>query len=174
MKMTKEMGASGFGPGTLIDTASGPVPIEWLSPTDALMTRSGAPRGRHKVLRVEAAKPLVAVEPAVFGASSEQHALVTTAAQSLLVEGADVSLHFGFTKAFAELDDLYEHPGVSVVADPFDHLFVVVTDANGLWAESAPASVGSLPCYPRLHSWETELLMRARGQWESDRLYEVA
>lgn len=180
MKMTKEMGARGFGPGTLIDTTSGPVPIEWLSPSDALLTRSGAPRGRHKVYRVQTATPLVAVEPAAFGASPEQHSLVTTAAQSLLVEGGDVSLHFGFAQAFAELDDLYEHPSVSVVADPFDHLFVVVTDqpsvirANGLWAESASTAVSSFPGYPRLHSWETELLMRERGQWESDRLYEVA
>lgn len=170
----------GFGPGTLIDTTSGAVPIEWLSSTDALVTRRGAMSGQHEVCRVEATMPLVAIDPGAFGAPNDQHPLLTTHKQALLVEDHNVAFHFGFDRALVRFEDMLDHPGVSVPTAASEHLFVLVTQrptvirANGLWVESTPAEAGATHTYPRLRDWECAMLMKLRGQWEQERYSSVA
>ena len=170
----------GFGPGTMIDTVDGQMPIEWLSPADALLTREGAIRDQHKIVRVSPEGPIIKIDPSAFGASTDEHFLLAAAHQSMLIYGDDVALHFGFQTSFASLLDLRDHPGVTDIIEPPEQLFAVVTRqstairANGIWMESQSRDVDGASAYPRLRGWETALLMQERGQWERERLIAVA
>jgi hypothetical protein len=168
---------TGFGPGTLIDTAEGPVPVEWLSRGHKLITRRGLePMG--KMRRISAARcagALVQLDPSLLGSEYDAFPLLISARQRLLLRGDDIGLHFGFDTVLAEARHLQAHPDINEGPDdeenPIFELMLragTVIRANGIWVEASHAELqGGRAAYPCLADWECQLILAMRGQFNA-------
>ncbi len=161
--MLPDIQTAGVGPGTLMMTTEGQVPVEWLSATHRLVTECGGSVAvrvvRKKALHqtVTFCDPLSCAPPLVAGAG-----------QRVLLAGHDVERQFGFDAGLASLTDL---PGMASRSARTSPLYPIQTSrscavsANGYWIEvrSTPGLDDPLPAYPILARWEALLLDRQRA-----------
>lgn len=176
-KATPSPVLTGFGPGTLIETTEGPVPVEWLALDHQLITRSGLePMGALRRISVgRCAGHLVSLDPATLDGDCDydEFPLLVSARQRLLLRGDDIGLHFGHEAVLAEAGHLLPHPGVSDGAAETDTpIFELslrpgaVVRANGIWIEATHAEAqGGTAAYPCLNERECHLILKIRGEF---------
>ena len=176
-----------FGPGTLIATSDGEIPVEWLAPGDRVLTRDHGARVLRWIGVLRPSPSELVTNPILwpvtvprdhFGPGCPNHPLVLSRQHRILVTGAEISYLFGVPEAFAAAGHLLPStvnrappPGTRYYHLLFDEHEVIL--ANGLWTESLLANEGSAqgaqapnppPVRPQcsarmiLHRWETEVL----------------
>ena len=106
---------SGLGPGAMIATPEGPIPFEWLSVGDLILTRDNGPQPLLWIGRsAEDARQVFAyakdhnlvIAQDTFGPGSPDHPLALSCQHRVLLDGPDVQLHFGEDEVFCQLDYL--------------------------------------------------------------------
>lgn len=102
--------AQGFGPGTLITTQDGELPVEWLETGDILLTRDNGFRpvtwiGRSKLtamyLRCCPEDAPVKIAEAELAPGLPTHDLIVSGGQQILLNGAETKLLFGVAEVLA-------------------------------------------------------------------------
>lgn len=141
-----------FADGTLIDTPSGPVPVETLRPGDMVLTRDSGPLplrwvGRREVtpnmLRLQPDLTPIAVAQGTFGPNMPSADLVLSPNHRLLLSDWRVEMLFGDPSVLAAVQFLQERDGIIRHAVPegigYNHLLFdrhEIVTANGLPCES--------------------------------------
>ncbi|KMW60497.1 Type I secretion target repeat protein [Candidatus Rhodobacter oscarellae] len=171
-------GASWFGPGTLISTTDGDLPVEWLAPGDKVITRDrGAQPLRWIGYRQAGVAPIddwpIELPTGTVGPQAPSAPLLLAPGHKVLMRGPLVEHLFGHGEVFAPAEALIlpETRGAPWEEQfcfqlLFDHHEIVL--ANGLWCEStyfqdvfeAPG-VGithQSVARPGIQSWEAKLL----------------
>lgn len=175
-----EPGLSGFGPGTLVTTPGGKVPVERLAPGDGVVTRENGVKRLRWIGRIgHGAVPLAAT--ALLPPSAKRRPLLAAPGTRILITGAEVSVHFGLAAALARIGDL-AGPARPVAGDVIVPLFDEheLLHADGHWCDSLfldRANVSLLAPYgpppdirhrraaaPCLYDWETRLLRDLAGR----------
>jgi hypothetical protein len=138
--------------GTMIETASGLLPVDWLSTEDRVRTKDN---GFQRILWVGQTKLSVAqmqdmpqlwpvtIHKGALGAGMPDHDLKVSANHRILVEGAQVQLLFGADEVFVPAKALINGDCVTSACPDTPTTFVhilcenhEVIRAEGLWAES--------------------------------------
>ena len=140
----------GFGPGTLIATTEGELPVEWLTPGDRVITRDHGAQplrwmGYDRITaRQMADNPDLypcRIEPDAFGPGAPDHPLLLSPRHRVLLRGSALELHFATSEAFGGAKHL-AHPaadGLYQAGLTYFHLLFdahQIVAANGLWCES--------------------------------------
>lgn len=142
----------GFGPGALVMTDEGEVPVDWLETGDRVLTRDHGPQrvlwiGRLRLGPAEVghAPGLAPLEMAAgaLGIGRPSHATTLAPRTRVLVTGWEVALHTGEDEALAEIADLANGPGLTCPPLPTAGLFTCLllpvhemVQVNGLWCET--------------------------------------
>lgn len=137
----------GFGPGDIVMTTEGELPVEWLAPGDLVITRE---HGAQPILWIDRWKgacpdgtnlpPTLRVTP--DHASGLTESLRLGPAHRVLVAGPQVNLHFGAETILAEIGALFD-PALTTDATAAPSLHHIVLPRHeviwtcGIWAETA-------------------------------------
>lgn len=138
-----------FGPGTMIATEEGQVPIDWLRPGDKVQTRD---RGFQPVLWVghhllphyvaEALRPM-RVATGAFGAEMPSRDTVFSPGTGVLLAGDELRMWFAEREMFARLDRLNaSQPRIEDRVTLYTLLLDLpeVIIADGMWVSSVEAT----------------------------------
>ncbi len=167
---------SGLGPGTLIDTPDGPLPVEWLEPGYLVSTRDhgdeptvwmGATTFRQADEIAE--NRLVRITAGAFGDGLPTADLELSPFHKVLIADPVLEDRFGAPAMFIAAKDLVGLPGISRPDDPqpVRHLHVALTHHRVLIANGVP--VESLHVGKSVHSAGTPGLKLAfQGQNPQD------
>jgi len=138
----------GLGAGVMIETAEGPVPVDWLRPGDRVLTRDS---GFAPVLwagRAPGAAPAILLREGALGPGLPARDLPLCAGHRLLLRGPELELHFACREALAEAGDLEAR---AEAPEAPHYLFLLPRHeavlAEGLWLESlqpGPAVLAAL------------------------------
>ena len=148
-----------FASGTMIETPSGPVPVQRLAPGDVVETRDDGPQELiwTGAWRVDAAGDMapIVITKGAFGNTRD---LVVSPQHRVLVTGWQAQLHFGAEEVLVKAKDLlngdtvFRREGGKVT---YHHILCdthQVVRAEGAWAESfhpGPQSLPALDSGPR-------------------------
>jgi Ca2+-binding RTX toxin-like protein len=139
-----------FTLGTLIDTASGPRPVESLQPGDLVLTLDDGLQplrwiGQRALTgRALAADPSlrpVILAPGALGANLPDATLAVSPQHRLLFQGAACELHFGEDEVLVPAVHLDSQPGIARGAGPVTYVHLLfdrhqVVRTHGVWSES--------------------------------------
>ncbi len=179
--VTSQATLPGFGPGTLISTTDGDLPVEWLAAGDRVLTRddgaqplrwigrSAVPASRQRML--PHLRP-VTVPAGYLAPDAPNHPLTVSPRHRVLVQSPDVAYYFGTEEAFAAVTHLLPVPRAEECADIVYHHLLFdrhqVIRANGVWTESLfahehsarlPATIRHAQTARRcLAGWEVQFL----------------
>lgn len=143
-------GMSGFGPGTMIATAEGELPVDWLAPGDRIATFDhglqtlrwiGYSRVTARQMAQDSGLTPVQIDASHFGRNSPDKPLILSPDTRLLLTGAQIQLNFGVDQALVRARDLTRSqasPQPAQALTFFTLLFDAhqVVRANGVWCES--------------------------------------
>lgn len=173
-----------FGPGTMIATEEGPVPIDWLRPGDKVQTRDHGFQPvlwvGHHVLPHHLAEPLrpMAVAAGTFGAEMPSRDTVLSPGVGILLAGDELRMWFAEREMLARIDRL--SAGLPRVGERVT-LYTLLLDlpeviiADGMWVASVEATnayVDLMPerlrqaLLPRLASGHDMPARRWMEEWE--------
>lgn len=187
-------GLAALGPGTLISTTEGDLPVEWLASGDKVITRDygaqplrwiGYWRLSARQLATTPTLRPVLIEPGSFGPGAPNHPLALSRGQQIFVDGPEVQYYLGVDTALAAAGYMTDvDAGFNAVHNftYFQLLFDVhqVIRANGLWTESLFAgdeTPGLCPppdirhdatAHRCLAGWEARMLHQTRCRAVSD------
>ncbi|MDJ0823979.1 MAG: Hint domain-containing protein [Rhodobacter sp.] len=139
-----------FGPGTMIATADGTLPIDWLARGDRVITRDGGTQVLRWIGRYTLSARQLAERPALrpvqvgadgLGRPAPERPLLVSPQQRVLLQGGDIALHFGVDEALAAAQHIAPPAphGVSLAGFTYYHLLFdahQIVCANGIWCES--------------------------------------
>lgn len=150
---------SGFGPGALVATTEGELPVEWLERGDMVLTRDRGAQPIVKMVRTRIAGPQQRALPAPLlirpahapGFEPLTDPLRLSPFTRVLVRAPQLSLHFGPDEAIAPIGDLSrrsvprpEDPRPSMI---YHHIIMARHElvwASGIWVESTPPETAVL------------------------------
>ncbi|MEZ5778981.1 MAG: Hint domain-containing protein [Paracoccaceae bacterium] len=172
-----------FGPGTMIATQAGELPVEWLAPGDRVLTLDHGYQpvlwvGRSPVDAGMVARGFDAVEIAgeTCGGSAPRHPLRLTPCHRVLLNGPDLGLHFGESEVLAAAQHLVGGDGIARVPVEAGQQFhqVLLPEhevilAEGLWVESLFAASRMIAMLPPGQRWRIEA-MTAGGHARTARM----
>lgn len=162
-KNTKFSRVSGFGPGAIIMTTDGEMPVEWLAVGDRVITRD---HGAQPVLWVKRSRqlgpegfclspPLRVNRGEAAGQGDLQESLRLSPHHKVLVRGAHVALHFGVDEALAEVGDLSRRStwrkDKDIALLTYTHIMTArheVIWVCGMWAETTCPAVAQQLAIP--------------------------
>lgn len=142
---------SGLGPGAIVMTADGELPVEWLAPGDMLMTRDHGAQPLRAMVRLRDLTPegLALPEPLLlFPGDCTPHVkpwekLRLAPGHCVLIRTRAVQVHFGIDEALARPCDLTRRrrarPDPDMGALTYHHLIMGQHElimAGGLWVET--------------------------------------
>jgi len=136
--------------GTLITTADGDLPIEWLCPGDQIITRDGGAlplrwvghtRLTAQDLAARATLRPVQITPDSFGQGAPHCPLMLSPQQRIFMFGAELGYYFGQGAVLAEARHLRHLAAEHAENGDFTYFHLLfdshqVIRANGLWVES--------------------------------------
>ena len=141
-----------FGPGVMVMTTDGELPVEWLATGDRVVTRDhgaqpllwvGRARLSREKLRHDPGLAPVELARGALGAGCPTHQTRLSPAARVLLAGAEVSLHAGVDEALAEIGQLADGGVLTVPpcveGSHYTSLLLpmhAVVQANGLWVET--------------------------------------
>ncbi|MFT6451552.1 MAG: hypothetical protein ACJA06_001036 [Halocynthiibacter sp.] len=188
----------GFGPGVVIETSEGPIPVDWLRQGDRVLTRDSgfqpviwAGRTRH-----DGTAPQIAGLPSTgetkslpapirlfsggFGKSCPEHDLILAPAHRILLRSPNIELHFGNSEVLASARDLAFEAEAYAEAAPLPADFAyyhVLLDghqtmlAEGVWLESLFPDAATLAALGPKARGEIEALIGPElNSWVSTRM----
>lgn len=139
-----------FGPGTLISTTDGDLPIEWLCPGDRVITRDQGAQPLRWIGQYQLSAQQLAGDPTLrpvqigadrFGPGAPSHPLTLSPQHRVFVSGPEIQYFFGQECAFATAKHLADQSdvqkngaGITYYHLLFDRHHVI--RSNGLWTES--------------------------------------
>ncbi|MCG6901660.1 MAG: Hint domain-containing protein [Rhodobacter sp.] len=140
----------GFGPGTLISTTDGELPVEWLTPGDRVITRDRGIQTLRRIARTRlsptdlAENPQlcpVLIEPDSFAGWAPDTPLAVSPALQIVVTGWDVQLYFGADVALADAGHMCTGPAMVEPGRDYCYCSLLfdapqIIRANGMWIES--------------------------------------
>lgn len=173
-----------FGPGTMIATDTGPVPVDWLRAGDKIQTRDHGFQpllwvGQHVIARpAQPAQQPVRIAAGTFGADMPARDTLFSPAVGVLLAGDELRMWFAEREMLARVDRL--NPELPR-AEGRETLYTLLLDqpevivADGMWVSSVEASncyVELMPeglrqaLLPRLASGHDMPARRWMEEWE--------
>lgn len=181
-----------LGPGTMIATADGPQPIDWLRPGDMILTRDNGLKplvwlGHHVMpLRAPTTSRPLRIAAAAFGPTHPEHETIASPGLGILLAGAELKFWFTEGEMFGRLAEICTAPHAEGRQSLYTLLFEApeIVLANGIWVGSVQfdaAYAALLPAELRanlrphltaahaqparswLERWEVEMFCRARN-----------
>lgn len=181
-----------LGPGTMIATADGPQPIDWLRPGDMILTRDNGLKplvwlGHHVMpLRAPTASRPLRIGAAAFGPTHPEHETLASPGLGILLAGAELKFWFTEGEMFGRVAEICTAPHAEGRQSLYTLLFEApeIVLANGIWVGSVQfdaAYAALLPAELRanlrpqltaahaqparswLERWEVEMFCRARN-----------
>ncbi len=119
---------TGLALGTEVLTLEGEMPVEYLTPGDRVVTRSGA-RILRALQSVPARGPLLRVAPGTLGHDRPEKALLLGGQAKILMRGWRAQAMFGARTALVDLARLEDGVNVTRVAPEGTRLFTLHFDA---------------------------------------------
>ncbi|MEL7115380.1 MAG: Hint domain-containing protein [Pseudomonadota bacterium] len=166
-----------FGPGTLISTTEGDLPVEWLVVGDRVLTRDRGAQPIEALSRLSLPGAQLADMPDLRPVNytpddaydrRDLHSVTLAAKNRVLVKDCATELLFGMPQALATVGDLSLNQakprGDSVHYVSIALVASGLVRANGIWCEANASSSHAPPAYPVLRTWEAKLLMTRRGR----------
>ncbi|MCP3971660.1 MAG: Hint domain-containing protein [Rhodobacteraceae bacterium] len=143
-----------FGPGTLISTTEGDLPVEWLAEGDRVITRDHGAQslrwiGRYRLSAAQmAANPAlrpVLIEMNALGPGAPEYPLVVSPQHRIFVDGPEVEYYFGDRAVLAAAKHLTDRRAGYCPENDFVFYHLLFDDhhvirANWMWAESLLAT----------------------------------
>jgi len=181
-----------LGPGTMIATADGPQPIDWLRPGDMILTRDNGLKpllwlGHHVMpLRAPTASRPLRIGAAAFGPTHPEHETIASPGLGILLAGPELKFWFTEGEMFGRVAEICTAPHAEGRQSLYTLLFEApeIVLANGIWVGSVQfdaAYAALLPAELRanlrphlatahvqparswLERWEVEMFCRARN-----------
>ena len=181
------VGLAAFGPGTLISTTEGDLPVEWLASGDKVITRDhGAQPLRwigywrlsaQQLAATPALRPVL-IEPNSFGPGAPDHPLALSRGQRIFVDGPEVQYYFGVDTALAAAEHMTDVDAGFDAAQDFTYFHLLfdahqVIRANGLWTESLFADDATLGLCPPPDICHDTTAHRCLAGWEARMLHQM-
>lgn len=147
---------SGFGPGTIVMTTDGEMPVEWLAPGDKMITRDHGAQpilwmGRMRGTTPEGAPlpdPVVLYPGDGPVGDSPIERLRLAPGHRAMLRLPDVQLHHGTDEALARVSDLSrrysKRPDPNMGGLVYHHILMEqheLVNAGGLWVETVDAEM---------------------------------
>lgn len=187
-------GLACVGGGTMVATADGPMPVDWLRPGDRVLTRDNGYQpllwlGQVRLSRRDPSEArALQLRAGALGPDLPTHSMVLGPGQPVLLAGPELELWFGEGEMLAAAQDLGArarpmHGRLTLFHLLFSTPQIIL--AEGLWIASVQAStdyIAHLPgqmratmgdrilqahataARPVLRDWEAELVLRHRGE----------
>ncbi|NNF25518.1 MAG: Hint domain-containing protein [Rhodobacteraceae bacterium] len=143
-------GAKCFGPGTMIQTETGTLPVEWLAPGDKVLTRDhgyqpvlwvGRSRFSAAAIRRDDGLRPVRLRAGALGPGLPAEDLILSRRHRVLVTGAQVELLFGVSEALAPCHALITPRMTDIPPEGISYYQLLlprheIIMSGGLWTES--------------------------------------
>ncbi len=167
---------SGFGPGAMVMTSDGEMPVEWLEKGDRIITRDHGAQPILKMLRTRLVAPDGRALPVPLKIKASHAAgqgeliedLRLSPFTRVMVKGPQVALHFGENEAMAQIGDLFrrrinsEDPECPALS--YHH---IITERHelmwtcGIWVETTPPETAALLDVPTSLRGQSEIFNAA-------------
>ncbi|NRB04559.1 MAG: Hint domain-containing protein [Rhodobacteraceae bacterium] len=136
---------AGLPAGTLVATASGDVPIEYLNPGDRIVTRSAGLVRVDTVTSQLARTRFVAVNPGALGVRRPNHAALLPASQPVLLRDGRASAVYGQSNVIVAVGELADGDAIIAIGQRTSVLLSLnFADPQIIYADGMELAISSM------------------------------